>query len=170
MSRRAAAIRLLTGLFSEEQRALAERFTRPLADAITGYLRLLFGTNARATVTWNGGNFGGLALHRDGEAFDFAQLSGGAREQVAAAFRLAMAEILARDHGGTLPVVFDDSFTQSDPERVLVLLRLLDLAASRGLQVVLLTCDPGDYASLGARTVHLGGKSQPIQQADGTLG
>jgi DNA repair exonuclease SbcCD ATPase subunit len=157
VARRAAAIKLLTGLFSEEQRALADRFTRPLADAITGYLRLLFGSTARATVTWAEGRFGGLALFRNGETFDFETLSGGAREQVAAAFRLAMAEILAKDHGGCLPVVFDDAFTHSDPDRVRTLQRMLDLAATRGLQIVLLTCDPAGYAALGAKTVALAG-------------
>lgn len=157
VARRAAAIKQLTSLFSEQQRALADRFTRPLADAISGYLRLLFGPAARAIVTWGEGGFGGLALFRDGETFDFESLSGGAREQVAAAFRLAMAEILAKDHGGCLPVVFDDAFTHSDPDRVRTLQRMLDLAATRGLQIVLLTCDPADYAALGARTVVLPG-------------
>jgi hypothetical protein len=33
---------------------------------------------------------------------------------------------------------------------------MLDLAARRGLQVILLTCHPAHYAGLGARTVTLG--------------
>ena len=85
-------------------------------------------------------------------------LSGGAKEQTAAAVRLAMAEVLAGDYGGRLPVVFDDAFAYSDPERVNQLQRMLDLAATRGLQVIVLTCNPADYASLGARTIML--KSQ----------
>ncbi|HCN78449.1 MAG TPA: hypothetical protein DIT13_14805, partial [Verrucomicrobiales bacterium] len=88
-------------------------------------------------------------------AIGFDQLSGGAREQVAAAFRLAMAEILAQAHDGCLPVVFDDAFAYSDPERVRRLQAMLDLAARRGLQIILLTCAPGDYALLGAREVTL---------------
>lgn len=84
-------------------------------------------------------------------ALSFDVLSGGTREQVAAAVRLAMAEVLAADHGGSLPVVFDDSFAFSDPNRVQSLQRMLDLAASRGLQVIVLTCNPSDYAALGAQ-------------------
>ena len=88
-------------------------------------------------------------------ACQFNQLSGGTREQVAAAFRLAMAEILAETHGGCLPLVFDDAFAYSDPEQVQILQRMLDLAASRGLQVIVLTCSPIDYAALGAKQVAL---------------
>jgi hypothetical protein len=32
---------------------------------------------------------------------------------------------------------------------------MLDLAASRGLQIIVLTCNPADYAALGAKTVGL---------------
>jgi uncharacterized protein YhaN len=67
-----------------------------------------------------------------------------------------MAEILAQSHEGCLPVVFDDAFAHSDPERVQKLLRLLDLAASRGLQVIVLTCTPADYTGLGATEVRFG--------------
>jgi len=91
----------------------------------------------------------------------FENLSRGAREQAAAAVRLAMAEVLAADHGGCLPVVFDDAFAYSDPERVNQLQRMLDHAANHGLQVIVLTCNPSDYAALGARTITL----RPTRQA-----
>ena len=65
---------------------------------------------------------------------------------MAAAVRLAIAELLAADHDGTLPIVFDDAFAYSDPQRVRALQRMLDLGASRGLQVIVLTCNPADYA------------------------
>ena len=61
-----------------------------------------------------------------------------------------MAEVLAADHNGCLPIVFDDAFAYSDPERVQILQRMLDLAASRKLQIIVLTCNPSDYAALGA--------------------
>jgi len=52
-------------------------------------------------------------------------------------------------------VVFDDAFAYSDPERVVSLQRMLDLGAERGLQIIILTCNPADYAALGARQVLL---------------
>ena len=113
---------------------------------------------------------GGIELVRSRRGgFDFNSLSGGAREQVGAAVRLAMAECLARDHHGCLPIVFDDAFVCADPERVRMLQRMLDLASSRGLQVIVLTCNPADYAALGARclrmeTLSAGIGNTPLQE------
>jgi uncharacterized protein YhaN len=80
----------------------------------------------------------------------FESLSGGAREQVATAIRLATAEILAENYGGTLPVVFDDAFAFTDRQRVQKVIQMLDLGASRGLQIILLSCTHEEYANLGA--------------------
>ena len=156
VNRRAEAIRKLDHLFRGEQGRLADQFTAPLAERITGYLRCLFGPDAYARVRLEGEKFGGLELVRRGsEAFGFELLSGGTREQLAAAVRLAMAEILAADHDGCLPVLFDDAFAWSDPERVQTLQRMLDLAASRGLQIIILSCTPSDYAAFGAGEIRL---------------
>jgi uncharacterized protein YhaN len=61
-----------------------------------------------------------------------------------------MAEILATDHDGCVPILFGDAFAYTDPERVQSLQRMLNLGALRGLQVIVLTCTPNDYNSLGA--------------------
>ena len=74
-----------------------------------------------------------------------------------------VAEVLAADFDGCLPVVFDDAFAYSDPERVNRLQRMLDLAATRGLQVIVLTCNPVDYVALGAKTVTL--RAEPTAPA-----
>lgn len=157
LDRRAAAQRRIHELFTEERQALSDQLTRPLAERVTAYLQRVFGPEASLSLRLEDGAFTGLALGRGAQgATGFDQLSGGAREQVAAAFRLAMAEILAEAHEGCLPLVFDDAFAHSDPERVQKLLRMLDLAANRGLQVIVLTCTPADYAGLGAREIRLG--------------
>ena len=87
--------------------------------------------------------------------FEFGQLSSGAKEQVSAAFRLAMAEIIAEAYDGSLPVVFDDAFANTDTDRQRALQQMLDLAASRGLQMIILSCRPEGYAALGPKTVTL---------------
>ena len=156
--RKAQAINLLNTLFQDEQRRLAKQLTQPLADKMSGYLQCIFGAGAHALVDLEKNEFRGLRLSRPGlgnAPFAFDTLSGGAREQTASAVRLAMAEVLAADYGGCLPVVFDDAFAYSDPERVNQVQRMLDLAATRGLQVIVLTCNPADYAALGAKTVAL---------------
>jgi DNA repair exonuclease SbcCD ATPase subunit len=157
VERRARAIALVDELFQEEQRALADRFSAPLAERIGAYLQCLFGPGARAMVSFDDTGLKGIALVRSDHegTVPFDSLSGGTREQVAAAVRLAIAELLAAEYGASLPVVFDDSFAYSDPERVRTLQRMLDLGAARGLQIIVLTCNPSDYAALGARQVSL---------------
>jgi DNA repair exonuclease SbcCD ATPase subunit len=155
LNRRAEAIRLLRDRFAEEQQKLSDRFSQPLAEKVSGYLKQIFGPSASAGVSVQDGVIGGWTMSRETGTFEFSDLSGGTREQVAAAVRLALAEILAEDHGGSLPLVFDDAFTNSDPSRIQSLQRMLDLAARNGLQIILLTCDPDDYAGLGAKTVSL---------------
>lgn len=153
---KANAFDLLHRCFQEEQQALAEQYTRPLAEKISAYLQCLFGASARASVELNAEGFEGLKISRGGGGtYEFGVLSGGAREQTAAAVRLALAEVLAADHDGSLPVIFDDAFAYSDPDRVQRLQRMLDLAANRGLQVIVLTCNPADYAALGAKPIIL---------------
>ncbi len=155
VTRKAQAIALIDDLFQQEQRALADRFSQPLAAKISDYLKRLFGSDARAVVSFEDNAFKNIELVRStqGGAQPFDSLSGGTREQVAAAVRLAIAELLAVDHDGSLPIVFDDAFAYSDPDRVSTLQGMLDLGAARGLQVIVLSCNPSDYAGLGACSV-----------------
>ncbi|MCF7734636.1 MAG: hypothetical protein K9N23_23335, partial [Akkermansiaceae bacterium] len=149
--RRAKAIEKLHQLFSSSREAIDRSLVQPLADRISGYLQCLFGPGAGVGVNLSDTGIEGIDLIRPGDpAFGFATLSGGAKEQVAAAVRLATAEILAADHDHCLPILFDDAFAYTDPERVQALQRMLDLAATRGLQVIILTCTPADYSAFGA--------------------
>jgi len=158
VQRRAQAVQLLHQLFLAEQRALADQFTRPFAEKIAGYLQCLFGAGAHVHVRLEQNAFAGLEFvspAQRGDAFSFESLSAGTKEQVAAAVRLAMAEVLAENSDHCLPVIFDDAFAYSDPDRVAVLQRMLDRAAARGLQIIVLSCNPSDYVTLGARSVLL---------------
>lgn len=149
--RRAKAIETLHQLFNSSREAIDRALVQPLADRITGYLVCLFGPGTEARVQLSDSGIEGLELVRPGNAaFPFSSLSGGAKEQAAAAVRLALAEILASDHDHCLPILFDDAFAYSDTDRIQSLQRMLDLAASRGLQVIVLTCSPADYMGMGA--------------------
>jgi hypothetical protein len=159
----AKAMQLLQKLFSEEKQALSEQLTRPLANRITGYLQCLFGTGATVEMTLEEDAFIGLRMFRPDRnrtAIEFDNLSVGTQEQLAAAVRLAIAEVLAADHDRCLPVVFDDAFTNSDPERVALLQRMLDRGARQGLQIIVLSCSPADYTTLGATCISL--RSEPL--------
>ncbi|MBX3746533.1 MAG: AAA family ATPase [Verrucomicrobiae bacterium] len=157
LARQGEAFRLLERLFGEERGVLADRFTRPFQERVGRYLECVFGRETALHLAFTGEALGALRLSRAGwNAFAFDQLSGGAREQAGVAVRLAMAEVLASDFGGCLPVVLDDAFAYSDPERVRRLQDMLFRASEGGLQVIVVTCTPGDYAGFGGRTVMLG--------------
>jgi DNA repair exonuclease SbcCD ATPase subunit len=154
--RHADAIDLLHRLFSEGRESISRSVTQPIADRVASYLECLFGRGVRIDVDWSDPTKPTLHITRPGEpTFVFDTLSGGAREQVAAAVRLATAEILAASHNGCLPILFDDSFAYSDAGRIQSLQSMLDLAAARGLQVLVLTCAPADYIGFGARETRL---------------
>ena len=152
LERDGQAARLLLDLFREGKQAVEDRFIEPLKARVGDYLQSLFGPGAAVSIDFEGGEISEVSLVRPADGavpFGFDTLSGGTREQVGAALRLAMAEILAEDHDGCLPVVFDDAFVNADPERLRGLQRVLDLGAQRGLQVVVLTCDAATYDTLG---------------------
>lgn len=154
--RHADAIALLHRLFSESQAAISESVTQPIADRVAGYLECLFGRGVRVAVDLADATHASIRLTRPGTpTFTFDSLSGGAKEQVAAAVRLATAEILSANHDGCLPILFDDAFAYADDDRIQSLQTMLDLAAVRGLQVLVLTCTPADYIGLGARETSL---------------
>jgi DNA repair exonuclease SbcCD ATPase subunit len=152
-----AAHKLLRDTFQDVQADVSSRYSEPLALAIGDYLRPLVpdGQVARLSYDQSKG-FQGLQLRRGQEYYDFEALSGGMREQLAAALRLSMADVLKEAHDGCLPLVFDDAFTNSDPERIDLVKRMLGTAVDRGLQVILLTCDPTAYGAFADAVVELG--------------
>ena len=150
------AHKLLQQLFLEAQADLSSRYSEPLAQSIGSYLRPLVPDGPVAQLQYDQAKgFEGLRLRRGQEFYAFEQLSGGMREQLAAALRLSMADVLKGAHDGCLPLVFDDAFTNSDPERVQLVQRMLGTAVDRGLQVILLTCDPNAYGSFADQVVNL---------------
>ena len=149
---RAMALRSLVERFGSARSALADRYGEPMARAIASYLELL-GTGSKAVrLNFDGSSgFNDLQLQQAQESYAFERLSGGMREQLAAALRLAMAEVLAPAYDGSLPLVFDDAFTNSDPERIQGLHQMLERACQSGVQVLLLSCTPNAYADLADR-------------------
>lgn len=84
----------------------------------------------------------------DGQTVPVAQLSAGAREQLALIGRVACASLAAKDGAGA-PLILDDTLGFSDPERRRGVVKVLN-EATVGCQVIVLTCDPDRYADLVA--------------------
>jgi hypothetical protein len=149
---RAMALRTLVERFSGVRSALADRYGEPMARAIASYLELLGPGATSVQLNFDGSSgFNDLQLRQAQESYAFERLSGGMREQLAAALRLALAEVLAPAYDGTLPLVFDDAFTNSDPERIQGLHQMLERACQSGVQVLLLSCTPNAYGELAER-------------------
>lgn len=90
----------------------------------------------------------------NGSTVPVADLSAGAREQLALLGRVACASLAARDGAGA-PLVLDDTLGFSDPERRRGITRVLS-EATDGCQVIVLTCDPDRYRDLeGAELIEL---------------
>lgn len=156
----AKAIQLLDQLFAKENEDLTNSYAQPFAEKIKHYLSYIFGPDLSVSVSSDdSGDFNGLEIYRgqykDLGKMDFLRLSGGTKEQLAAAVRLAMAEVLAPAYGGYLPILFDDAFAYSDKDRLKVLPDMLYSAAQKGIQVILLSCTPQDYVNLGAHEISL---------------
>jgi DNA repair exonuclease SbcCD ATPase subunit len=144
LEKEAGMLTLLRRLLEEEQNAMATQYTAPLTERIGRYLGQVFPDAPHTNLSYDArSGFQQLQWRCGTEAaFGFDVLSTGAREQFAAALRVTMAEVLAEAYDGTLPVLFDDAFANSDPERQAGVFRMLQQAADQGLQVILLTCDP----------------------------
>jgi predicted nuclease with TOPRIM domain len=143
LEKEAGMLTLLRRLLEEEQNAMATQYTAPLTERIGVYLAEVFPDAPKANLGYDARKgFQQLEWRRGNEAvFGFDVLSTGAREQFGAAIRVSMAEVLAKAYEGTLPVLFDDAFANSDSERQAGVYRMLETASRHGLQVILLTCD-----------------------------
>ena len=148
--RRAEAVRLLADTFAEVRAEADRNLAGPLAEKAKPYLEILFGRDSGVSLKGIADGEPELVLDRTGKSFGFGVLSGGTAEQVSVALRLAMAEVLAGNFGGTLPMVLDDAFANSDEGRLDKVSRMLNTAREHGLQIIVLTCDPARYACLRA--------------------
>ena len=137
---------------------MGSQYTAPILRRLGRHLAAVFPEPPEASLLYDArGGFQGLQWRRGEEAaFRFEVLSTGAREQFAAALRVALAEVLAEAYDGSLPILFDDAFANSDPDRQAGVYRMLQQAADQGLQVILLTCDPERSQGAGqAAVIHL---------------
>lgn len=162
---RVAAVRLLHDTIAQCRTEALAAVAAPVEAAATRMLQRIAG-----------GQLGRVEL---GEAFEPArvvpelvgttvpveQISGGEREQVYLATRLALADVLARD--GRQLVVLDDVLTASDAGRLARIMAILEESAQR-LQVLVLTCHPERYGGLDqARFIDL---EAIVRRGSGILG
>lgn len=147
---RAVAAKLLYDTLAARRDEARNRYVAPFRDRIQQLGRIVFGPSLEVELDTD------LSIRRrtlDGVTCDFEQLSTGAQEQLGILGRLACAVIVS-DEGGA-PVIFDDALGWTDPHR-LERMGAAIAQAGQDAQVIVLTCTPGRYASVGtASTVRL---------------
>lgn len=150
IQQRTAALQLLLETFHSAQQQAADHYCQPLQAALQGYLDALeLPVAGLAHMGYDPQQgFGDLQLQQDGQRYAFGQLSGGMREQLGAALRLALAEVLQGAYGGCLPLVFDDAFSNSDPQRRTGVMQMLQRGVERGVQILMFSCTPADFEGL----------------------
>ena len=141
------AIRLLHDTIDSVRKEALSSVSRPVEDAATKTLNYICG--AELGQVRLGDTFQPSELTP--ELCDFnvgvTSLSGGEREQLYFAVRLALADVLAQDERQL--VVLDDVLTATDSMRLGRVLDVLEDSAKR-LQIILLTCHPERYQRLSS--------------------
>jgi uncharacterized protein YhaN len=144
---RATAAKLLFETFARRRAEAHHRYVAPFREGIESLGRLVFGSTLEVELA-DDLSISRRTLH--GVTLNFADLSTGAKEQLGMISRLACASIVATDGGA--PVIFDDALGWSDPRKLEGMGAAIS-KAGRSCQIIVLTCTPGRYASVGDATV-----------------
>lgn len=152
IERQTLALQILQSLFHRARQEFSQRYREPLEEAIGPYLEDLGSRDQQVRLDFDPKRgFGDFELQQGIQRYGFEQLSGGMREQLATALRLALAEVLLTGYDGCLPLIFDDAFTNSDPRRLGGLHRMLGRGLAKGAQIILLSCNPADYQEFATK-------------------
>ncbi|MFV0318652.1 MAG: AAA family ATPase [Microthrixaceae bacterium] len=168
LDRRANAARALHDVFATRREQARRRYVAPLRERVHRLGRIVFGPSFEVDLD---DDLKVVGRTLDGATVPYKNLSTGAKEQIGMIMRLAAAEIVATDGGGEgssspggacggaahrggggAPVVLDDALGWSDPTRLEAMGAVLSTAANE-TQVIVLTCTPGRYESVGGAHV-----------------
>lgn len=142
---RASAIELLYNTVEQCLNTAVAAVGRPVEQAATRMLQRIAGQRLGSIKLGEYFEPSSVLPQRADESVSINNVSGGEKEQIYLATRLALAEVLAR--GEKHLVVLDDVLTATDSLRLGRVLRVLEEASER-LQIVILTCHPERYGAL----------------------
>ncbi len=151
------ANQLLLKMFQEEQSNSSLRYTNTITQSVDDFLKpILDEKSDRCLLDYHPDTgINNLRLTQQGNSMQFNEFSGGLKEQISCALRLAIGNILKEKFDGSLPIIFDDSFTNTDPVRINKVKNMLIKATKNGLQIVILSCKPEDYLDIADKTILL---------------
>ena len=147
LTARAEAARLLRETLLSHREESRRQYVAPYREQVTRLGRIVFGSDFAVDVD---NELRILSRTRSGTTVPFDALSSGAKEQLGIIARLACAAIVHERDG--VPVLVDDALGYSDPERLRRVGAVLSVAAASA-QVIVLTCTPDRYRSVGSAHV-----------------
>lgn len=141
--RRARAAETLRSVMARHRDATRQRYADPFRLEVQRLGRLVFGEDFEVDVD---SDLNIKTRTLSGRTVPYESLSGGAKEQLAIVARLAGATMVAKED--SVPVIIDDALGFTDPDRLIKMGAVFDAVGGDG-QVIVLTCSPERYASVG---------------------
>jgi AAA ATPase domain len=141
--RRARAAQLLRSVMARHRDATRMRYVDPFRNQVERLGRIVFGDSFEVDID---SQLRICSRTLSGRTVPYESLSGGAKEQLGIVTRLAGAALVAKEDG--VPVVIDDALGFSDAERLAKMGAVFNAVGGDG-QVIVLTCSPERYASVG---------------------
>ena len=141
--RLASAAALLRAVMARHRDATRLRYVDPFRNQVERLGRIVFGESFEVEIDSD------LRIRSrtlSGRTVPYESLSGGAKEQLGIVARLAGAALVAKED--SVPVVIDDALGFTDAGRLTKMGAVFDAVGGDG-QVIVLTCSPQRYASVG---------------------
>lgn len=142
--RRARAAQLLRSVMARHRDATRLRYVDPFRNHLERLGRIVFGDTFEVEID---SRLRICSRTLSGRTVPYESLSGGAKEQLGIVARLAGAALVAKED--SVPVVIDDALGFTDPERLVKMGAVFDAVGGDG-QVIVLTCSPQRYQSVGS--------------------
>ena len=137
------AIKKLYETLVENREKSARNVAPVFAAKLNEVAKLFFGEGVDFHVTED---FAIKSRYMDGSSVPINQLSTGAKEQLAILIRLTLSRLvqLGNDNNEGVPVIFDDEFGHTDPERLREMATLIE-GMGEDQQFIFMTCYPDKF-------------------------
>jgi uncharacterized protein YhaN len=143
LGRRANAVHVLRSVMLRHRDDARLRYVEPFRSEVERLGRIVFGADFEVEID---AELRICSRTLAGCTVPYDSLSGGAKEQLGIVARLAGAALVAKEDG--VPVLIDDALGFTDAHRLTKMGEVFDAVGGDG-QVIVLTCSPDRYATVG---------------------
>lgn len=150
LNKKAQAARMLYEVLNEHKESAEKDYSIHFAKFINDLAKSFYGEDVHFEVS---DSFEIISRRMGSTEVDVADLSTGAKEQLAILIRLALTQIV--QVGEPFPVILDDEFAHSDPDRIAMMNNIFSDFGDEQ-QFIMLTCHPDKFAGYKpAKTIDL---------------